>query len=149
MDRIARYVAQDKLLIAQSYVTSPRARLFALGSYLLIKGRHSYINLESGDEPEWWPEYGIDLGAPLATATSGIGELAAGDLYRRDFANGFVLVNPSGAPVTVTLASDHRRVEAQGGGFVPENGAAPGTLTYTTVRAVTLEPFSAAVLLSP
>lgn len=149
MDRVVRYVAQDKLLIAQSYVTSPRARMFALGSYLLIKGSHSYINLELGEEPEWWPEYAIDLGEPLATATEGIAELASGSLYRRDFANGLVLVNPGETAATVTLASDYRRAEPQGGGFVPENGIAPGTLTYTTVRSVTLEPYSAAVVVEP
>jgi hypothetical protein len=120
-----------------------------LGSYLLIKGRHSYINLELGAEPEWWPEYGIDLGAAQQTAAGSIAELAQGSLYRRDFANGFVLVNPGDAPVTLTLDRDYQRIEPQGGGFVPEDGAAPGALTYTTVRSVTLEPYSAAVLSEP
>lgn len=150
MDRCVRLVAQEKLLLAQSYATAPRERMFALGSFLLVKGAHSYLNLELGMEPEWWPEYAIDLGPALVTATDGIGELAQGDLYRRDFANGFVLVNPNhaGAPVSVNLDAVYQQVEPQGGGFVPADGSEPGSLSYTAVSQVTLPPYSAAVLLN-
>jgi len=122
----------------------------ALGSYLLTKGSHSFLNLELDAPPEWWPEYAIPIGTPLQPTPSDISSLAQGSLYRRGFSGGFVLVNPadSGAPVTVSLSGTYNRVTPVGGGEVPESGIAPGSLVYTAVSEVTLPPKTAAVLLN-
>jgi Hypothetical glycosyl hydrolase family 15 len=66
MNRILPLVAADKVLIGQTYPNSSdvQERLFVLGSYLLIKGTRTYINLDTGLDPEWFPEYTIDLGPP-------------------------------------------------------------------------------------
>ena len=150
MNRVLGLAAQGKIIIAQSYVTAPADRMFALGSYLLTKGSHSFLNLELDAPPEWWPEYGIAIGTPLQPTPATIGVLAQGSLYRRSYSNGFVLLNPadSGAPVTVPLGGTYNRVDPVGGGEVPVDGTAPGSLTYTAVSEVTLPPHTAVVLLN-
>ncbi|HSC03331.1 MAG TPA: hypothetical protein VLC49_08430 [Solirubrobacteraceae bacterium] len=37
-----------------------------LGSYLLVKGSHTFVNMDIGSEPQWVPEYGVDLGPARA-----------------------------------------------------------------------------------
>jgi hypothetical protein len=75
----------------------PQWRRFALASYLLAAGPHSYFNFDTikNDQPasnaaERFPEYD----APLGTATGEMRELPRG-LYVRPFTNGVVLVNPT------------------------------------------------------
>ena len=61
-----------------------------------------------------------------------------------------MLVNPAegGAAVTVPLGGTYNRVDPVGGGAVPEDGTAPGSLIYTAVSEVTLAPKTAVVLLN-
>jgi len=149
MNRTLGVIRQGKAVIAQAYPGDGRERFFALGSYLLIKGNHTYLNLETSEEPEWWPEYGIDIGSPLHGPVADIDDLATGGVYRRDFTGGFVLVNPAedGPALDVDLGALFMRVTASGGGPVPENGIPTGALTHQAVSSVSLPPASAAVLL--
>jgi len=129
-------------------------RLFALGTYLLIKGRRTYLNLELDLDPEWWPEYDIPIGAPSQSAGTQITNLydATNQVYRRNFSNGFVLVNPtsswdgSGVTRTVNLGGSYYRAVTSGGGAVPTSGVPTGTVTYQAVTSVTLPPYTAVVL---
>jgi len=115
----------------------------------------------------WYDEYAVDLttgravkdleargylGRPLSKAynvtdpSEHLGQmLAAGDrrasreVWRRDFENGIVLVNPSGAAVTVDLGGQYRKIAGQ---YDPafNNGEA--------LTGITLDPRSGAVLLT-
>lgn len=149
MNRALGLIRQGKAVIAQAYMGDGRERLFALGSYLLIKGDRTYLNLESDMAPEWWPEYDIAIGSPLQPPVADIDDLASGGVYRRDFTNGFVLVNPAedGAAIHVNLGGTFRLVQPSGGGTVGEDGVPTGSLSYQSVTSVSLPPYSAVVLL--
>ena len=154
MNRALGLVAQGKAVIGQSYALGDQERLFALGTYLLIKGRRTYLNLELDLDPEWWPEYDIPIGAPSQSAGTQITNLydATNQVYRRNFSNGFVLVNPtsswdgSGVTRTVNLGGSYYRAVTSGGGAVPTSGVPTGTVTYQAVTSVTLPPYTAVVL---
>jgi hypothetical protein len=150
MNRALGLIRQDKAVIAQAYTGDGRERLFALGSYLLIKGDRTYLNLEWDMAPEWWPEYDIAMGSPLQPPVAAIDALASGGVYRRDFTNGFVLVNPAedGAAINVDLGGMFRLAQPSGGGTVGEDGVPTGSLSYQSVTSVSLPPYSAAVLLN-
>ncbi len=143
-------------VIGQTYATGGRERMFATGSYLLLKAGKSYLNIELGTEPEWWPEYDIPIGAPAESAVADISELDAdgNDVYRRRFDNGLVLVNPtnpwdgSGVTRTINLDGTLYLAETSGGGTVPPSGIPTGTVSYRAVTSVELPPYSAAVLLN-
>ena len=81
-------------------------RMYYLGNYLLVKGRHTYLEYFASGPLEWYPEWKIDLGAPSSGTAADVSSLLQGGVYRRDFAKGSVLVNPGGSPVTVPLGGD-------------------------------------------
>ncbi len=156
MNRVLAAVRRGQALLAQTYVSGWPDRAFALASYLLVKGGRSFFNIDTGLDPEWWPEYGIPIGAPLAAPVAEV-ELLDPDgdgVLRRDFDNGLVLVNPSnpwdGSAVTRTidLGGTFYLAQTNGGGAVAADGTTNGSVSYARVRAVTLGPSSAAVLLS-
>src|SRR5204863_1410931 len=63
-----------------------RARGFVLGSYLLVKGTHTFLNMNIGAEAQWFPEYAVELGRALTPPPSGIEALrVAGGLYVRRY----------------------------------------------------------------
>jgi Hypothetical glycosyl hydrolase family 15 len=129
MDRALGLVRRGKVLIAQSYLTpgDRRARGFVLGSYLLIKGSHTFVNMDIGSEPQWFPEYGVDLGPAVAPPPASIGALrVAGGLYVRRYARGLVAVNPDERSHVLTLCGPARRVEPIGGGALGARGAPRG-----------------------
>jgi hypothetical protein len=156
IDRSLAAIRRGQGFIAQTYVSGAQERMFALGSYLLIKGSRSYLTIETADEAEWWPEYAVPLGAPLTPPPANSAALDPdGDgVYRRDFDNGVVLVNPSnpwdGSAVTRTieLGRSYGQVQTSGGGILSEDGSTDALVTTTPVTRVTLGPASAAVLLS-
>ncbi len=153
MDRVLGLVNADKIVIAQSYpITSSVAeRLFILGSYLLIKGSHTYINMDIGLMPEWFPEYGIDdLGAPVDALPSDISGLydSAKGVYVRNYTNGHVYVNPDTTAQTVSLGTAHNKVVPSGGGFVPTSGAEPGSLRRQRVTSVSVPAHGAVIVLN-
>ncbi|MDB6114888.1 MAG: Alpha-galactosidase [Lacunisphaera sp.] len=80
----------------------PQWRRFALASYLLAAGPHSYFNFdtEKNDQPrsnaaEYFPEYD----APLGHALDAMQPLGSTGAFARRFSGGVVLVNPTAQPV--------------------------------------------------
>lgn len=157
MNRALGAIRRNQALIGQSYVSGNQERLFCLGSYLLIKGSRTYLTLMAGDGPEWWPEYDVPIGTPVAGPVAAITALDPdGDgVFRRDFDNGLVLVNATspGDDTAVTRTLELGRPYAlavfSGGGEVATDGTTTARVTYRTVTSVTLPPSSAAVLLAP
>ena len=137
------------LMILQSYLSSTTdvaTRMYYLGNYLLVKGHHTYLDYFASGPLEWYPEWGVDLGAPTTPQATGVSSLSSGGVYRRDFAKGSVLVNPGASPVTVAISGN--RVVPSGGGAVGTSGAAPGTVTTTAVTSVVVGATSAEIVLN-
>lgn len=151
MNRALGLTNQNRIIIAQPYShATPRERMFSLASYLLIKGKHSFINIDTGTDPEWWPEYETPVGSPVDGLPSDVAALrnAKWGVYARRYSNALVLVNASQNSVTLKPDGKYFLARPTGGGNVPENGQLPAnwTVNYTEAANVTLEPGSAAVL---
>lgn len=151
MDRILGLTRLDKILILQSYTDGSVAdRTFLLSNYLLVKGAHSYINLDIGLDPEWWPEYEIPIGSyvgGLPASAAALYDAAAG-VYRRAYTNGLVLINPGAASRSVALGGTYYLATPVGGGNVPADGNTSGwRVDYAAVTSVTLAPARGAILL--
>jgi hypothetical protein len=151
MNRALGLVRRGKTVIAQSYLSAAdlRARAFVLGSYLLIKGSHTFVNMDIGSAAQWFPEYGVALGRALAPPPVSIDALQeAGGVYVRRYARGLVAVNPEATPRVLTLASPARRVQPVGGGALDAAADTRGwRLELVPVgRMVTLPAHSGAVL---
>lgn len=152
MDRVLSLVRRGRVVIGQAYPTAgdQAARMLALGSYLLVKGSRTFLNLELGAPPEWFPEYELDLGPALSGPPARIESLRSRGVYVRRYRRGLVLVNPSDATVTYPLARTHFWVTPRGGGVVPQSGVPPASWALVTTGiagSVTLGPRRAAVLL--
>ena len=152
MNRILGLTSQDKVLILQSYVdeTDIEDRTFVLANYLLVKGVHSFINMDLGLEPEWFPEYEIPIGSPLDPLPADIDNyLDPSGLYRRDYTNGLVLVNPGTVARTIDLGGTYYLATPSGGGLLPANAdTSAWTVDYAPVTSVTLNPHQGAILLA-
>jgi hypothetical protein len=153
MNRILGLVGQDKAILAQQYVNAAdiNDRMFLLGSYLLIKGRYTYLNLDLDLDPEWFPEYGIPIGSPVGGIPANVDALwdETWGVYTRTYSNGLALVNPTTTTQTVALGGTYYRATPNGGGFVPADGdVSAWMVTYTPVTSVELAPNQAAVLLN-
>jgi len=152
MERILGLARLGKILILQPYTDGAVAdRIFLLSNYLLVKGAHSYINLETGLNPEWWPEYEIPIGTYIGAIPSNAAALydAAAGVYRRAYTNGLVLVNPGTTPRAVALGGTYYLATPVGGGDVPADGDTSGwRVDYTAVTSITLGPGRGAILLS-
>jgi hypothetical protein len=148
-NQIMTIANEAKIVILQNYLDSTddlARRLYYLANYLLVKGSRSYVFYFASSTLEWYPEWQIDLGAPASSPTT-VDALAWQGIYRRDYAKGAVLLNPSTTAVTVRLTSPMHRVDPQGGGAVPSDGSVPGSLTMSSVTSVTLAPGTGVVLL--
>jgi len=151
LNRLLPLSAAAKILIGQTYpnMNDVQERMFILGTYLLLKGSHTYINLEMSGLPEWYPEYNIDLGAPLDPLPAQIDAYRqAGGVYVRHFARGLVAVNPDSSSHTLAMSGTLYRVTPGGGGPVPASGVPTGSLSTTAITQLTLPPHQAAVLLN-
>jgi hypothetical protein len=125
MNRSLSLIRQGRVLIAQSYLSPGdlKARTFVLGSYLLIKGSHTFVNMWIGGEPQWFPEYGVPLGRALAPPPASIDALRVpGGLYVRRYAHGLVAANPDVRAHALSLSAPMSLVVPVGGGAL--NGAA-------------------------
>jgi hypothetical protein len=151
-NRVLALVRAGKILIGQSYPSQsdPNERLFILGTYLLVKGSNSYINLETSMVPEWYPEYGLNLGAPLDPLPSNIAIYLspAWGVYVRHYSRGLVLVNPDAAAHSISLGAAYFQVVPSGGGPVPASGTPPGSLSFQPTSSLALAPHQAAILLT-
>jgi Trk K+ transport system NAD-binding subunit len=156
-DRIMSLARQGKIVLGQAYLddaSDGQSRRLALGSYLMAKGPRSYLCLELGAEPEWFPEYELDLGAATDALPAAVDEyeVAAG-LYRRRFERGVVLVNPTGAPIDVAVADvagagSWDRATFAGGGALPEDADTSGwRIDRAAAGAAVTVPAHDAVLL--
>jgi hypothetical protein len=151
-DELLKLAAADKIMILQNYLSDASdvaTRMYYLGNYLLVKGHHTYLDYFADGPLEWYPEWAIDLGAPTTAQTTDVTTLATAGVYRRDFAQGSVLVNPTASPVTVPLGGTFQQVVPTGGGAVDTTGATPGTLSMTSVTSVSVGATTAVVVLSP
>jgi len=141
--------AAHKILILQNYLsaaTDVATRLYYLGNYLLVKSDRSYLEYFAAGPLEWYPEWSLALGAPTTTGAT-VDDLTSGGVYRRDFEHGAVLVNPTGATVTVSLGAGYQHVVPTGGGAVDDAGDEPGSLTMTAVTSLDVAANSAEIVL--
>ena len=155
MDRALTLARSNKVVICQSYPAAGSAaeRMFATASYLLLKGSATYLNLLSTDAValEYYPEYTLDLGGARGAFPASANALwhAGWGVFRRDYSNGVVVVNPGVAPVTIAnLGASYWRVSASGGGLVNASGSYGGNVSASAVTNLTLPAFSGAVLLT-
>ncbi|MGB8297699.1 MAG: putative glycoside hydrolase [Polyangia bacterium] len=148
-NQLMAIAAAGKIVIEQNYLTSTsdvQRRLYYLANHLLVKGGRTYLFYFADSTLEWYPEWEIDLGAPVA-APSNVDALAWQGVYRRDFAKGSVLVNPTTAAVSVTLAAPMQQINPQGGGAVSVDGTMTATVATMSVTSFSLAPGSGAILL--
>jgi hypothetical protein len=152
LDRILRIVRRGRIVICQSYLGPEHldARGFVLASYLLFKGRRSFVNMETGLEPEWFPEYDVPIGRPAAKPPKRIAALRTpGGVYARRFTRGWALANPGERAATYRFAGTRYLVRPSGGGMLPANASTAGwRLDYEPVSgSLTLPARGGAVLL--
>ncbi len=109
--------------------------------------------MDYGSFPQYFPEYGLNLGAATTPLPSDVSSYLWDGVYRRDFQNGFVLVNPGTTTYTLPLGGNYQEVQGHGGGTLTDadldaNGNyIGGYLTYQNVNSVTLAGGSAAIFL--
>ena len=126
-----------------------------LGTYLLLKGDQTYLNIDYGGGVQYYPEYQLNLGTATTPLPSDVSSYLWDGVYRRDFQNGFVLVNPGSTTYTLNLGGNYQQVQGHGGGTMTDsqidaNGNyIGGSLTYQNVSSVTLAGGSAAIFLNP
>jgi hypothetical protein len=149
VDETLSLVRKNKIVILQNYLASASdlaKRRYLLASYLLVKGTRTYLFYIASSTLEWYPEWGLDLGAPQKTAAR-VDDLLWNGVYRRDFANGVVLVNPTTRGVRLNLGATFKRVEPQGGGAVSSAGTAPGGFVTSNVTSIDVPAKAAEILL--
>jgi hypothetical protein len=156
MNRGLDLTRNDKIVIMQPYTSGSQQQIdFLLGTYLLLKGDHTYLAING---TSYYPEYQLDIGAPITaipSAASGVDGYLWNGVYRRDFQNGFVLVNPGTTTYTLNLGGTYRQVLASGGGALSDsqldaNGNyIGGSLSYQNVGSITLVGASSAIFLNP
>jgi Hypothetical glycosyl hydrolase family 15 len=135
---IDRRQAEGHGVIFDATATTAAGRLYGLAAYFLVSSdRDALGNNQGGTPTDWWTGYDVDLGAPLARRYSWNG------LIRRDFTNGYTLVNEPGAPTrTVTLPAgskdltgatqDSETLRAASGAVFTTTTAPPAAATTTT-----------------
>ena len=151
MDRVLWMAARQQIVIVQNYLSSPTdvaTRMYYLANYQLMRGARTYIDYFASNPLEWYPEWDVDLGAPILTAIAT--DLLiddTGSFYQREFAKGWAVVNPGDAAVTVTFPSGARQVMPQGGGAINTAGDTPGTIAYAAATSLMLPAHSGAIIL--
>jgi len=136
-------------VILQNYLRSAddvARRRFLLASYLLVKDARTYIAYFASGPLEWYPEWDLELGAAQKNAIT-LDDFSWNGIYRRDFDNGIVLVNPGTSPVQVNLGATLKRTEPVGGGAVSSDGTVPGHVETVPVTTLEIGAKSAEILL--
>lgn len=90
-----------------------RAMRFGLASSLLAD--NVYFSFDYGTENHaqlwWYDEYNAELGsATAAPVSAGGAQPFTGDVWRRDFAHGLVLVNATATASTIALGGDYEKL---------------------------------------
>jgi hypothetical protein len=156
--RILRYLTgsgRDKVMIAQCSPAAAdmAARRWCIANYFLLKNRSSYYNIVHSDMAEWWPEYEIALDSFVSVPADLAALRVAGSssLYRRDYKNGAVVINPGAGAQTLALSGQWLPVSFSGGGNVTNGQKAAQTLTTgnAVTGAVTVAPGEALILQKP
>ena len=153
MNQILALTNLDRVVILQGYVWDAPERLWVLANYLLVKGNHTYINIETSQDAEWFPEYDLPIGHPLDEPVTAIQQRETySGLYWRAYSGGLVLVNPDpySPSHTIALSQPYYQVaDMSGGGDIPEDANLSGWgVTTIPVSEVTVEPGQAAILLN-
>jgi hypothetical protein len=150
-DRILALERNGSIVLGQTYPNENdvHARMFALATYLLVKGPHAFLNFGDGIQVSWFPEYGVDLGAPFGSLpgnTAGLRD-ARGAFVRR-YRHGLVYVNPGQSTIDEADPPGYEQVTPTGGGAVPASGVLPSSwrLLGKRMRVLVLNPHSGAVL---
>jgi hypothetical protein len=142
MDRVLGLVRHGRVILAQSYLDpgDMTAREFVLGSYLLIKGSHTFLNMWIGAEAQWFPEYGVNLGPAVDPPPASIDALRGpGGLYQRRYARGVVLVNPGTQARTMSFPQGVEVMRPYGGGALSAGASTSGWgLRWPRVARVTV-----------
>jgi hypothetical protein len=112
-------------VIFDSYATELPAMEYNLAGYLLVNTGKDFVNTTGGNNPTtWWSAYDIELGNASAQRYQWNG------LWRRDFENGFVLLNEPGASTkTVSL----------GGSFKNTAGANVSSVTLSAAQGAVFQ----------
>jgi fibronectin type 3 domain-containing protein len=162
MNRGLNFTTNNKIVIMQPYftdsvdsATGQQERNFYLGTYLLLKGDETYINMGGGVNAQYYPEYQLNLGTAITPLPTDASSYLWNGVYRRDFQNGFVLVNPGSTSYTLDLGGTYQLVQGHGGGPMSDasldaNGNyIGGYLTYTNMSSITMAGGTAAIFLNP
>ena len=128
---------------------------FFLGTYLLLKGDQTYLNIDYGGGVQYYPQYGLNLGTATTPLQSNVSGYLWNGVYRRDFQNGFVLVNPGSTTSTLNLGGTYQEVQGTGGGTMTDaqidadGNYIGGTLSYQNLSSITMAGGTAAIFLDP
>ncbi len=162
LDRVLDLAGQDKVLLLQGTLRDEpntpaglQHRLFVLGSYLLAKDDYTYINVlpPAGDlGVYYYPEYEVDLGRATTALPTQVDDLLWNGVYRRNFANGFVLVNPTDTAQSIPLGGTYEVLVPSGGGgmsdadITADGSYRGGNVSWQELSTAVLPVASAAIL---
>lgn len=129
-----------------------QVRRFTMASFMLGAGNKSYFNfdtkIDDGNAAEWFAnDYSKAQG--LGLATGNYVQIGSTGVYKRDFANGMVVVNPEGSAKTISVGnytdldgnakSGSISVPAHTGSILTKSGSAgdtaPPTVSLTSPSA--------------
>jgi hypothetical protein len=160
MNQGLNFTDNGKIVIMQPYPSAAPTTAagqqqvnFLLGTYLLLKGNETYLNIDYGGGVQYYPQYEVNLGPAVTPLQSSVSGYFWNNVYRRDFQNGFVLVNPGSTTYTLNLGNTYRLAQGSGGGTMTDtdldaNGNyIGGSLSYQNMSSVTLTGGSAAIFL--
>ena len=99
-----------KTIVSEPYNLNSAKREYEMASLYLVKAANDAISSDyQADPTNWWSGWQTDLGAPKGNRYQWDG------LWRRDFANGFVLTNEPGSPSrTAQLGGTYTRLSTGG-----------------------------------
>jgi hypothetical protein len=127
------------ILVAQGSKTDTERQSFAFASYLLISnGQASFRYTNSSVYNEVWlyDNYKVQLGSPLGA------RYQTGTAWRRDFTNGYVVVDPVNHTANISVNSSVSATATQLPTLAPTNTAVPTFATSTQVPTLTPTPTS-------
>jgi hypothetical protein len=122
---VTRRQAAGRAVILDGYADAPAPRLYGLGAALLLDTGAIALGNDAWTAPNrYWNGYDVSLGAPASARYQWSG------VWRRDFANGTVLVNQPG---------NGARAVSLGTGFADLDGVAQDQLTLAAGSAAVLK----------